>query len=121
MGGVDKHDRLVGQHAIPLTAKRGYIKIFCHVLDSAVVNAWILYKTVKQAHGQWNSSAQRRHTLSWFKESVILSLCVSYTSSKYNSSVQLACPTPSIQSIEIVLKQQIRPISEITDVVGYTQ
>ena len=39
MGGVDKHDRLVGQHAIPLTAKRGYIKIFFHVLDSAVVNA----------------------------------------------------------------------------------
>ena len=26
MGGVDKHDRLVGQHTIPLTAKRGYTK-----------------------------------------------------------------------------------------------
>ena len=71
----DKHDRLVGQHAIPFTAKRGYIKIFFYILDSTVVNAWILYKTVKQAHSQWNSAAQRRHTLSWFKESVILSLC----------------------------------------------
>ena len=26
MGGVDRHDKLVGQHAIPLKSKRGYIK-----------------------------------------------------------------------------------------------
>ena len=108
----DKHDRLVGQHAIPFTAKRGYIKIFFYILDSTVVNAWILYKTVKQAHSQWNSAAQRRHTLSWFKESVILSLCGSYTSRKHNTSVQLACPTPPIQSIKMVLIHQISPTRE---------
>ena len=68
IGGVDNHDRLVRQHTVPLTAKRGYIKILFHVSDSAVVNAWILYKTVKQANGKWNSAAQRRHTLSWFKQ-----------------------------------------------------
>ena len=116
MGGVDKHDRLVGQHTIPLTAKRGYIKIFFHVLDSAVVNAWILYKTVKQADGKWNSAAQKRHTLSWFKQSIVISLCGSYTSRKHSSSVQLVYPTtPPIQSIEMLLKHQIRPISEITE------
>ena len=45
MGGVDKHDRLVGQHSILLTSKRGYLKIFLHILDSACVNAYILYKS----------------------------------------------------------------------------
>ena len=75
MGGVDKHDRLVGQHAIPLTSKRGYLKIFLHILDSACVNAYILYKSSKQAKQQWNSRANRKHTLAWFKESAILSLC----------------------------------------------
>ena len=38
MGGVDKHDRLVGQHAIPLISKRGYLRIFFHLLDTALVN-----------------------------------------------------------------------------------
>ena len=28
MGGVDKHDRLVGQLVIPLTNKRAYFKVF---------------------------------------------------------------------------------------------
>ena len=32
MGGADRHDRLVGQHNISLTSKRGYIKIFFHIL-----------------------------------------------------------------------------------------
>ena len=75
---------------------------------------------MKQEKGQWNSAAQRRHTLSWFKESVIQSLCGSYTSRKHNSSVQLTYSTLPIQSIEMVLKHQIRPISEIANV-GYTQ
>ncbi|KAI6646976.1 hypothetical protein LOD99_9070 [Oopsacas minuta] len=35
MGGVDKHDCLVGQHPIPLRSKRGYLRVFFHLLDSA--------------------------------------------------------------------------------------
>ena len=54
MGGVDRQYRMVGQHSIPLTSKHGYIKIFFHLLDSAVVNAHILYKISKRAKGLWN-------------------------------------------------------------------
>ena len=45
IGGVDRHDRMVGQQSIPLTYKRRSIKLFFHLLDSAVVNAFTLYKT----------------------------------------------------------------------------
>ena len=38
MGGVDRHDRLVGHHQIALSSKRGYIKVFFRLLDSVVVN-----------------------------------------------------------------------------------
>ena len=34
MGGVDKHDRLIGNHQIKISSKRGYIKVFFHLLDS---------------------------------------------------------------------------------------
>ena len=47
MSGVDRHDRMVGQQPIQLTSKRGYKKLFFHVLDTATVNAWILYKTAR--------------------------------------------------------------------------
>ena len=116
MGGVDKHDRLVSHHAIPLSSKRGYIKIFLYLLDSVVVNSWILFKSAKQAKGLWNQAAQRRHTLSWFKECVILSLCGQYTSRRRKSSVKV---TGSIilphQGLKDISYHQILPISQIPD------
>ena len=57
-----------------------------------MVNAWILFKTVKQAQGLWNTAAERTHTLAWFKECVILSLCGNYTSRKITASIKLANP-----------------------------
>ena len=107
MGGVDRHDRLVCQDAIQLTSKRGYIKIFFRILDSAVVNAWIIFKTVKQARGEWNSAVQRKHTLSWFKENVIMSLCGNYTCRRYHSAVQVPIPPRNCQSLRIISRHQI--------------
>ena len=118
MGGVDRHDRLVGQHVIPLTSKRGYIKIFFNILDSAMVNAWILFKTAKQANGQWNTAAQRRHTLAWFKESVILSLCGNYTSRKMKASTKLSNPVLPIQSLAEIVQHQIQPTKAIPELEG---
>ena len=118
MGGVDRHDRLVGQHTIPLTSKRGYIKVFFHVLDSAVVNAWILFKTAKREKNQWNSAAQRRHTLAWFKECVIKSLCGNYTSRKLTSSLQLANPPTQNQSISNIIMHQLQPTKHIPELEG---
>ncbi|KAI6646989.1 piggyBac-derived 2-like [Oopsacas minuta] len=75
MGGVDRHDRLVGHHLIKLSSKRGYIKVFFHLLDSVVVNAWILFKTARKMKGCWKAADERRYTLAWFKENIIISLC----------------------------------------------
>ena len=108
MGGVDKHDLLVGQHSIPLTSKRGYLNIFLHILDSACVNAYILYKSSKQAKQQWNSAGNRKHTLAWFKESVILSLCGSFTSREYAPSVKPVNPLRI--SVNAIIQLQVQPI-----------
>ena len=115
MGGVDRHDRLVGQHAIPLTSKRGYIKIFFRILDSAMVNAWILFKTVKKEQGLWNTAAERRHTLAWFKECVVLSLCGNYTSRKMTSFVQLSKPLLPIDSLGNIVQHQIQRTKDIPE------
>ena len=118
MGGVDRHDRLVRQHAIPLTSKRGYIKIFFHILDSGMVNAWILFKTANQAQGLWNTFAERRDTLAWFKECVILSLCGNYTSRKITVSTKLANPLLKIQSLGNIVQHQIQPTKDIPELEG---
>ena len=115
MGGVDRHDRLLGQHSIPLTTSRGYMKVFYHLLDSAVVNAWILYKTAKQAKGEWNMAAQRRHTLAWFKECVILSLCGKYTSRRrtpFGSDKQTIIPQVS-HSLQAIARHQVQSMVNI--------
>ena len=91
MGGVDRHDRLVGHHSIPLTTKRGYLKVFFHLLDSAVANSWILFKNQK-TKGKWNLAEERRYTLAWFKEKVILALCGTFTTRKQAPSLKLSKP-----------------------------
>ena len=116
MCGVDRHDRSVGQHPIALTTKRGYIKVFFHILDSSVVNAFILYKTAKQENGEWNSAAKQRHTLAWFKESVILSLCGGYTSRKTSPSIHEPKVDQPALSIDVITQHQIRPIVQIPDI-----
>ena len=117
MGGVDRHDRLVGHHSIPLSSNRGYIKVFFHLLDSAVVNAWILFKTAKKMKGKWNLAEERRYTLASFKECVILSLCGTYTSRKHEPNVKISNPPLPIQSMKNAIKHQIRPVSQIPGMV----
>lgn len=97
MGGVDRHDRLVGHHSIPLTSKRGYLKVFFHLLDSAVANSWILFKNQK-TKGKWNLAEERRYTLAWFKEKVILALCGTFTTRKQAPSLKLSKPPLPIQT-----------------------
>ena len=57
MGGIDKHDRLVGQHAIPLT-KRGYLKVFFHLLDRPRGKRVDPFMTTIQARREWNQAAR---------------------------------------------------------------
>ncbi|XP_050546149.1 piggyBac transposable element-derived protein 3-like [Daktulosphaira vitifoliae] len=46
MGGVDLLDSMLGYYRISIKSKKYYIKIFFHVLDLCVVNAWLLYRRV---------------------------------------------------------------------------
>ena len=120
MGGVDLHDKLVGSHQIPLTSKRGYVKVFFHLLDSAVVNAWILFKTTRQAKGRWNSAEQRRYTLAWFKECVVLSLCGTFTTRKMDSAAKNSNPTLPIQSVIAATSHQIKPKTQISGMASFS-
>lgn len=46
MGGVDLLVSMLGYYRISIKSKKYYIKIFFHVLDLCVVNAWLLYRRV---------------------------------------------------------------------------
>lgn len=44
MGGVDLMDSFLGRYRIKIKSRKWYIRIFFHLLDLAVINAWIIYK-----------------------------------------------------------------------------
>lgn len=46
MGGVDLLDSHLGRHSIKIKSKKWYFRLFYHLFDLAVINAWILYKEV---------------------------------------------------------------------------
>jgi len=46
MGGVDLMDSMIGRYRIIMRSKKWYIKIFYHLVDMSMVNAWILFKRV---------------------------------------------------------------------------
>lgn len=44
MGGVDLFDSLIGRYKIVMRSKKWYMRLFYHLLDMTLVNAWLLYK-----------------------------------------------------------------------------
>ncbi|KAH7932404.1 hypothetical protein HPB51_029306 [Rhipicephalus microplus] len=44
IGGVDLVDSLISRYRKDVRNKRGYLKIFFHLLNAAVVNAWIVWR-----------------------------------------------------------------------------
>ena len=44
MGNVDLLDSNIGRHHIKIRSKRWYIRLFFHLLDTMVINSWILYR-----------------------------------------------------------------------------
>ena len=113
MGGVERHDRLVGHHFIHLSSNRAHIKIFFQLQDSALVNSWILFKTAMKTKGEWNLAEERRYSLAWLKESVIRSICGTYRSRKQAANVKFAIPPLLFQSVKNAIKHQISPVSHI--------
>ncbi|XP_055924599.1 piggyBac transposable element-derived protein 2-like [Argiope bruennichi] len=46
MGGVDLLDSLIGRYKIIMRSKKWYFRLFYHLLDLTIINAWLLYKRV---------------------------------------------------------------------------
>nr|CAI5863507.1 unnamed protein product [Callosobruchus analis] len=51
MGGVDLMDSLIGRYRIKLKSRKRYIRLFYHLLDMTIVNAWLLYRRVNALQG----------------------------------------------------------------------
>lgn len=65
MGGVDLLDSLLAQHKISMKSKKWYFRIFYHLVDLTIVNAWLLYRRV---HGNTMTQTQ-------FREDLAVTLC----------------------------------------------
>lgn len=48
MGGVDLMDSLLGRYKIVMRSRKWYMRIFYHLLDLSIINAWLLYLRVNK-------------------------------------------------------------------------
>ena len=51
MGGVDLAGMLISLYRVEVKTRRWYIKVFWHLVDIAMVNAWILYRRHCKPYG----------------------------------------------------------------------
>lgn len=51
MRGVDLLDSHIGRYRISLRSKKWYFRIFCHLIDVATANAWLLFRRARNQHG----------------------------------------------------------------------
>ena len=51
MGGVNLADMLISLYHVGVKTRRWYIKVFWHLVDIAMVNAWILYRRHCKQYG----------------------------------------------------------------------
>ena len=68
MGGVDLLDSLIGLYRTKIRSRKWYHRVFFHLMDLTVVNAWLLYRRCSQANG-------KQLTLHDFKADVAEGLC----------------------------------------------
>lgn len=71
MGGVDLLDSIMGRHKIGIRSKKWYFRLFYHLLDLSIVNAWLLYRRVEGDKGV----SIRTMTLGDFRIELATSLC----------------------------------------------
>jgi hypothetical protein len=67
MGGVDTLDSIMGLYRIHVRSKKYYHRIFFHLLDMAVANAWLLYR---RAHSQLDGMQPKFLVLADFKADI---------------------------------------------------
>ncbi|CAH2101204.1 unnamed protein product [Euphydryas editha] len=52
MGGVELMDSYLGRYRIRMKSRKWYLRIFYHLVDLTIINAWILYKKVLSKKGK---------------------------------------------------------------------
>ena len=76
MGGVDLADQMKGTYAIDLRSRyRNYLRLFFDVLDTAVVNSYVIYNELHVADGKKLEHLE-------FRQQLVYSLVGSFSSRK---------------------------------------
>lgn len=118
MGGVDLMDAHLGRYRIHLKSRKWYMRIFYHLLDLTIINAWILYK---QVNIKKNVPKKDIMDLASFRSELADTLC------KYSSPIPRGRPSSSsLQEPPAKLRKgkpcQVLPPSDvIRDGIGHEQ
>ena len=87
MGGVDKMDSLIGFYRIFFRSKKWYKRIFWHLVDMSLCNAWLLYRR------DWDASGQVRGHLSLYDFKMNVSYCLRKQNKPFNRAGRPAAGT----------------------------
>lgn len=71
MGGVDLIDSIMGYYKILIRSKRWQVRVFYHLLDLTMANAWLLYRQVKSS----TQNFEKKMTSADFRLEVAETLC----------------------------------------------
>lgn len=72
MGGVDLMDSYLGRYRIRMKSRKWTTRLFYHLLDMTVINAWVLYKKVLTKKGE---NPKQIMNLADFRTDLAESLC----------------------------------------------
>ncbi|CAH2087871.1 unnamed protein product [Euphydryas editha] len=71
MGGVDLVGSIMGYYKILIRSKRWQVRIFYHLLDLTMVNAWLLYRRVKFS----SQNLEKHMSSAYFRLEIAETLC----------------------------------------------
>ena len=118
MGGVDLLDSLLGLYRCKIRSKKWYHRIFFHLIDLSVVNAWLLYKRVCQ------TKQQKTLRLHDFKAQVAEGLCKHQQTLRSGTSQKRGRPSSERVAVAVPAKRAVqctpRPCTDVRfDQVGH--
>ena len=70
MGGVDLLDSILGRYKISMRTRKWYCKIFYHLVDITIINAWLLYR--RNERQIWNTATM---SMEKFRAEIANCLC----------------------------------------------
>ncbi|CAH2096797.1 unnamed protein product [Euphydryas editha] len=100
MGGVDLMDSFIGRYRIRIKSRKWTTRLFYHLLDMTVINAWVLYKKVNTMKGKLQKNIMK---LADFRTELTDTLC------RYQSHSQNKRGRPSTNSRQDTTVPSKRP------------